>query len=354
MSIAKSDFGVNKEGKKVTKYTLKNNNGMEVSFLDLGAVITSIIVPDKNGVFEDVVLGFDDVSSYEVNKPSFGAPVGRYANRISGGSFKLNGREYKLDKNEGTTCLHSGYLRYNTLMYEAECEEGEYEDSISFTRVSPDGEQGFPGNLTLTVTYTLNDNDELMIEYFAVSDEDTVINLTNHSYFNIGHGGHKCNDVLNQEIKIEATQFTPINDILIPTGEILDVSGTALDFTEFKKIKDGIGAADKDYKTVTGYDHNFVLSKAQDGDIRKAGTVRDEESGRIMEVFTDEPGMQVYTAEILEADGGKEGMHYGNYAAVCFETQNYPNAVNTPGFPNAVLKAGEEFESVTVYKFSLM
>ena len=354
MSIVKSDFGVNKEGKKVTKYTLKNNNGMEVSFLDLGGVITNIVVPDKNGVFEDVVLGYDDVSSYEINGPSFGAPVGRYANRISNAGFKLNGKEYKLEKNEGDNCLHCGSVRFNQFMYEAECEEGESDDSISFTRVSPDGEQGFPGNLTLTITYTLNDNDELMIEYFGVCDEDTIINLTNHSYFNIGPGGHKCHDVFNQEVKIESTQFTPVNYKLIPTGEIKNVAGTGLDFTDFKKIKDGIGTADKDYKTVTGYDHNFVLSKNEDGDIRKAAEIRDTESGRVMEVFTDQPGMQLYTAETLEDNGGKEGVHYGNYAAACFETQNFPNAVNTPGFPDAVLKAGEEFESITVYKFSVI
>lgn len=351
MSIIKNKYGVNKNGKDVTKYTLKNNNGMKVSFIDLGATITNIIVPDKSGIFEDVVLGFDDVASYEVNSNFFGVFVGRVANRISGAKFVLNGKEYSLDQNDNTNCLHGGYQRYDYHMYDVECKEGTDGDSISFARLSPDGEQGFPGNLDLTITYTLNNNDELVISYHAVCDRDTVINFTNHSFFNLGKGGHKCHDVLEQEVQIDASCYTPVDDILIPTGEIKNLAGTALDFTEFKKIKDGIGMKDAEGRTVTGYDHNFVLNGDGGASVRRVAQFRAADSGRIMEVFTDQPGMQLYTAKTLDVDGGKDGIHYGNFGGACFETQNFPDSVNIDSFPDSVLRAGKEFESVTIYRF---
>ena len=213
MSIVKSKFGTSKDGHEVTKYTLKNKNGMEVSFIDLGAVITNIIVPDRDGVFEDIVSGYGEVAPYEVNMPSFGAPIGRYANRISGAKFVLNNKEYQLDQNDSTNCLHGGFLRYNCCMYSVKCEEFEEEDKIIFSRHSPDGEQGFPGNLDYSITYILDDDDELIIGYQAVCDSDTIVNFTNHSYFNLGKGGHKCPDVLNQEVQIESDYYTPVNDI---------------------------------------------------------------------------------------------------------------------------------------------
>ena len=352
MSIVKSDFGVNKNGDKVTKYTLKNKNGIQVSFIDIGAVITNIIVPDRDGVFEDIALGYDKPAPYEVNLPSFGAPIGRYSNRISNAKFMLNGKEYKLDANDNTNCLHGGKLRYNCCMYDVEYEEGEFEDKISFTRFSPDGEQGFPGNLTLTITYILDDDDELIINYYAVCDEDTIVNLTNHSYFNLGKGGHKCPDVLNQEVQIEADYYTPVNDVLVPSGEIKELAGTALDFREFKKLKDGIGKADAQGNIVTEYDYNFVLRKSNDDkEVRKVAQFRDTTTGRLLEVFTDQPGMQLYTAGTFDEDNCKDGMHYKNFCGACFETQNFPNAINTEGFPNAVLKAGDEYKSMTVFRF---
>lgn len=354
MSIIKNKYGISKTGADVTKYTLKNNNGMEVSFIDLGATITNIIVPDKDGVFEDVVLGFEDIASYEVNSTFFGVFVGRFANRISNAKFILNGKEYKLDQNDNTNCLHGGNSRYDYCMYTVECTEGMEEDSISFTRKSPDGEQGFPGNLDLTITYTLNDNDELVISYYAVCDKDTVVNFTNHSFFNLGKGGHKCKNVLEQEVQIDADCYTPVDDILIPTGEIKELAGTALDFKEFKKLKDGIGKKDAEGKTITGYDHNFVLNGNGDDGVRKVAQFKAADSGRIMEVFTDQPGMQLYTAETLDTDGGKDGMHYGNFGGACFETQNFPDAVNIEAFPDAVLRAGEEFKSTTVYRFKTL
>jgi len=356
MAITKSRYGINKNGHEVTKYTLKNSSGMEVSFIDMGAVITSIIVPDRNGVFEDIVLGYDGVAPYEVNKPSFGAPIGRYSNRISGAKFVLNGKEYRLDQNDGTNCLHGGYLRYNYCMYEVKYEEGSGEDRISFSRHSPDGEQGFPGNLDFRITYILDKDNRLYITYHAVCDQDTIINVTNHSYFNLGNGGHKCKDVLGQEVKIEADYYTPVNDILIPTGEIKEIAGTALDFREFKKLGDGIGQKDASGNSITGYDYNFVLredtgdSKSIDG-CRLAAQMRDTGTGRLMEVYTCEPGLQLYTAEDLDIEGCKDGMHYGNFCGACFESQNFPNSINTEGFPDTVLKAGEEFKSSTVFWF---
>lgn len=352
MSIKTEEFGLTKEGKKVTRYTLTNRQGASVSFLDLGAVIQSIVVPDREGKLEDVVLGYDTVEGYESNVPSFGAPVGRCANRISDGQFTLNGTVYPLEQNDDTNCLHGGYLRYNHLMYETECMQGMEEDSIAFSRLSPDGEQGFPGNLSLTITYTWSDACELMIEYHAVCDADTVLNLTNHSYFNIRSGGQSAGDVLPLEIQIVSEQYTPIGAKRLPTGEIRSVEGTAMDFREFHVLGSRIGEDDAAVKTVSGYDHNYLLSKQNKG-IMYAAAARDAESGRIMVVFTDMPGIQLYSAKELEETGGKGGITYGHFGGVCFETQQFPNGINEPNFPSPILKAGEEFESTTIYCFGI-
>lgn len=353
MSIEKEKFGVTKKGEEVTKYILKNKNGMEVALLDLGAVVTNIIVPDKNGVMEDVVLGYDTVADYEVNEPSFGAIVGRVANRISGASFTLNGVTYPLDKNDETNCLHGGVLRYNHLMYDTECAYGEDGDSITFSRLSPHMEQGFPGNLTVSVTYTLNDANELMIAYYAVCDEDTIINLTNHSYFNIGVKGHQCKNVLNQQLQVFSDTYTPTDVLGIPTGEFRPVKNTAMDFTEIRTIGERIGEPKEDESIVKGYDHNYVLEN-QLGEVKKAAVYSDRVSGRRVEVYTDFPGLQVYTADGLEDANGKNGTVYGNYSGICFETQNYPDAVHIAQFPTAVLKAGEEYERTAVFRFDTM
>lgn len=352
MSIVKSKFGTTKDGKEVTKFTMKNGKGMEVSLIDFGAAIVNLLVPDRDGVFDDVVLGYDTVSGYEVNGPNFGVPVGRFANRIANAKFSLNGKEYKVDANEGTNCLHGGFMRYNHRMYHTECQEAGGSDTIIFSRLSPDSEQGMPGNFEYSVTYTLTEDNELEVCYNAVSDADTLINMTQHAYFNLGKGGHKCKDIYSQEIQIEADYYTPVDDILIPTGEIKEVAGTALDFRKFKPVKQGLGAKTPDEVTVPEYDHNFVLRDKNDGEVSLAATFRAPDNGRMMEVFTDQPGIQLYTAGTVNEPGGKDGMTYGNFSGSCFETQNFPNAINTPDFPNCILKAGVEYESLTVFRFS--
>lgn len=353
MSINREKFGVTTDHQPVTKYTLKNQNGMEVSLLDLGAVICEIVVPDRKGNFENIVLGFDTVQDYEVNVPAFGAVLGRCANRISDGAFVLNGKKYQLEQNDNTNCLHGGTNRFEHFIYQAECEEGLEESSVSFTRLSKDMEQGFPGNLMVTVTYTLNDANELMLEYHAVSDEDTIINMTNHCYFNIGVGGHRCKSVLDHELQIFADAYTPVNDILVPTGEIRPVDSTALDFREPHKIGSRVGKATPDDHVVGGYDHNFVLNHPE-GEIGKAVVYCDHISGRFMEVFTDCPGLQVYSSVMLDEPNGREGIHYGSSQAICFESQNFPNAINTDSFPDPILRAGEEYQTTTVFRFGIL
>lgn len=352
MSIRKEVFGATKDGQTVTKYTMTNGQGASVSLLDLGAVIQQITVPDREGKLEDVALGYDTVAGYEVNVPSFGAVVGRCANRISDGQFTLGDTTYKLDQNDGTNCLHGGFHRFNYNMYDAECEPGAEEDSISFSRVSPDGEQGFPGNLMFTVSYTWNDANELLISYHAVSDADTILNVTNHCYFNISPGGEAAGSVLSQEVQVASDRYTPTGPLKYPTGEIKEVTGTPMDLREFCSLEERIGEEDPANGTIFNYDHNYLVD-TEPGNIVYAGAARDPKNGRLLEVFTDMPGVQLYTARELQEANGKHGRTYGPCAGLCFEAQQYPNGINEPNFPSPVLRAGEEFESVTVYRFSV-
>ena len=352
MSIIREKIGITKNGETVTKYTMVNRDGMHVSVLDLGAVITEITVPDKDGNKQDIVLGYDTVAEYEVNAPGFGAVMGRCANRISGAEYTLNGKTYTLQKNDGENCLHGGYNRFEHFMYQAECIEDIECDSIVFSRVSKDMEQGFPGNLNYSITYTWNDANELMLEYQAVSDQDTVINMTNHCYFNLGIEEYRSGSVLDQEMQIFANAYTPVGAGLIPTGEIRSVEGTAQDFRKMHKIGDKISKASADDSTVAGYDHNFVLNKGEE-DIRLAARYIDRESKRTMEVFTDCPGLQVYSSDQLD-DMGKNNTYFGPFSGMCFESQNFPNAINQEGFPSPILRAGETYERTTVYRFGIL
>lgn len=350
MNITQKSFGTTEKGEQATLYTITNSNGMKVSFTDYGANIVGVYVPDSNGKAVDVTLGYDTLAGFEHNSSGFGSFIGRHANRIGGASFELNGKVYELDKNDGENNLHGGFTGYNFMMYETEIYEDDDVVSVEFSRLSPHMEQGFPGNLDLTVTYSLTEANELVLEYLAVSDRDTIVNLTNHTYFNLA--GHKSGSALDQKVWIKANQFTPTDANLIPTGELRDVAGTPMDFRTLKSLGQDIDADYEPLKIAGGYDHNYVLD-TNGTEVEKVAELIDEKSGRKMEVFTDLPGMQLYTGNFLKPeDNCKEHASYNKMDGICFETQYFPNSCNIKSFPSCVLKAGEEFEAVTIYKFS--
>jgi len=350
MKIAQKSFGRTASGEEATLYTLTNSNGMKVSLTDFGANIVSIIVKDVKGNAVDVNLGFSNIAGYEENPPGFGSFIGRHANRIAGAKFELNGKAYELDKNDGVNNLHGGYIGYNKVMYETEIYEDDDIASVEFSRLSPHMEQGFPGNLDVTVTYSLTDSNELVIEYLAVSDRDTIVNLTNHSYINLA--GHNAGTIDAHKVWINAKQFTPTTTDLIPTGELRDVTGTPMDFRTLKAIGQDINADYEPLKIAGGYDHNYVLDICCT-EVEKVAELIEEKSGRKMEVFTDLPGLQLYTGNFLgPVNNSKDGAIYGKRSGICFETQFFPNSCNTPSFPSCMLKAGKEFDTVTIYKFS--
>lgn len=347
MNVVTSDFGKTKDGRDAHLYTIKNRNGMSLVVSDYGAVIKSIIVPAKNGKNIDVVLGYDSLAGYENDKDSIGAFLGRNANRIKDARFTIDGKTYELEKNDGNNNLHSGSTRSNHLMYEAETMEDVDMASVEFSRLFPDMEQGYPGDCDITVTYSLTEENEVIIEYFAVSNKDTIVNLTNHSYFNLNGGG----TVLDHKVKIYADSYTVAGSDLVPTGEIASVAGTPLDFREEKTIGRDIKTDFKPLLDAKGYDQNFVLRKENDDEAELCAECTGDKSGIKMEVFTDRPGMQLYSGNFLEGLKGRNGVTYHNFDAACFETQLFPNAINEPKFRSSLLKAGKEFESTTIYKF---
>lgn len=355
MQIEQQFFGKTSAGEEALLYTVTNKNGMSVSFTDFGAIIVKVMVPDRLGKLEDVVLGYDNLSPYEQNSPGYGSFIGRNANRIRKASFHLENKTYDLEKNDGQNNLHSGAISYNKYMYKTKVVSKEDFASIEFSRVSPDMEQGFPGDLKVSVTYTLTDKNELILNYHAVSDQDTVVNLTNHSYFNLA--GHGSGTVLNQKVKILADLFTPTDDELIPTGELRNVSGTPMDFRILKPLGQDIFKEYKPLKQAGGYDHNYVLdtfNAHQNNTVEKVAELMDEKSGRVMEVYTDMPGIHMYTGNFITGtETGKEGIVYEKHGGVCFETQYYPNSCNIPEFPSCILKAGELYEHCTIFKFSV-
>lgn len=344
VSVKTEKFGVTKEGEEVTLFTLENKNGMRVDLIDFGANVVRLFVPDQNGKLDDVVLGFDDVAGYEENGCFFGSLIGRHGNRIGNAEFELNGVTYKLEKNDGANNLHGGTPGYNKVMYQAETTE----NSVSFSRTSPDMEQGYPGNLELCVTYALTDDNELKISYQAKSDQDTLCNMTNHSYFNLK--GHDGGTITDHKVWIRANGFTETSEDLIPNGNIIDVAGTPMDFRAEKTIAQDIEADYEPLKVAGGYDHNFVLEK-EAGKMEKVAELSEETTGRRMEVYTDLPGMQLYTGNSIVKENGKNGTEYTKRMGVCFETQFFPNSINVPAFESCVLKAGDTFTSSTVYRF---
>lgn len=349
MGIRKESFGMTKEGFAASLFTLENGNGTVVKVSDFGAVIVSIETKDREGKLDDIVLGYADVSGYETNGPGFGALIGRHANRIGKAEFELNGKQYILEKNDGNNNLHSGQNGYQKRLWESETADSSLGTAIRFSLNSPDGDQGFPGNLSVAVTYTLTEDDSLILDYEAVSDADTVVNLTNHSYFNLS--GHASGDVLRQRVWIDADYYTEADAESIPTGKILPVAGTPMDFNKPKAIGQEI---DSDYEATAfghGYDHNWVL-KTGDGEVCLVAGMEDDATGRGLEVYTDLPGVQFYTGNFLNGtEKGKGGVLYNRRAGACFETQFYPDSVHHGNFPSPVLKAGEEFKSQTVFRF---
>jgi aldose 1-epimerase len=342
-----SDFGKTADGTPVREYTLTNAKGVVAKLISRGATLTEWHVPDKNGQLADVVFGFDDIAGYESPANGyFGCTTGRVANRIANGKFSIDGREYSVPVNDGPNALHGGVKRsLDKVVWQGEPFENESGQGVVFTYTSPDGEEGYPGNLAIKVTYTLTDNNEVRIDYEATTDKATPVNLTNHSYFNLaGAGAPTIND---HELKIAADRYTPVDETLIPTGEIAPVAGTPLDFREFHTIGGRIEQLND--KPGKGYDHNFVLNN-QDGDLALAAVVREPKSGRVLRVFTTEPGVQFYGGNFLNGAAGKDGKKYNHRSGFCLETQHYPDSVNQPQFPSVVLRPGEKYTHTCVYQ----
>ena len=344
-SITKSAFGNMPDGTPVDLYTLTNADGLVCKVITYGAAITELHVPDRTGKMGDVVLGFDNLKQYLTESPCFGSVVGRVANRIAKGRFTVDGKEYTLAINNGPNTLHGGLVGFDKIVWQAEAIEGPHGPSVVFTHVSPDGNEGFPGTLSVRMTYTLTNGDEVRFDYEATTDKTTPVNLTNHSYFNLAGKG----DVRDQVLQIKASKFTPGDDGLIPTGVIADVAGGPLDFTQAKPIGRDIR---KVPGKTNGYDHNYVIDGGGKN-LVLAARVYDPATGRSLEVSTDQPGVQLYTANGLNGKiVGKYGWAYGPYAGFCLETQHYPDSVNQPGFPSTLLRPGEKFKSTTIYRFS--
>jgi len=347
MSIVVKDYGMTKDGEQIRQYILENANGMKAVVLNYGAVTAELHVPDKDGKLRDVVWGYDSLAGYEVNGPSLGATVGRNANRIGKAEVTIGGKTYELQKNDGGNNLHSGVPAYNKRVWKAVIAD---DNKVEFSLHSPDGDQGFPGNADLTVSYTLSDDNTFLISYRGTADQDTIFNLTNHSYFNLD--GQESDSVLDQIVWIDADAFTPGTAELIPTGEIRSLDGTPLDFRTPTRLGDRVDDAYEPLKLAGGYDHNYVMKQA--GEYTLCGSLESLESGIRMEVYTDTPGLQLYSANFLEDEkGGKCGRVYGKRSAVCFEAQYFPDAVHHDNFKSTIVKAGEVYESRTGYKFSV-
>lgn len=328
-------------------FTLTGPGGLEARITNYGGIIVSLSAPDRTGRLADVVLGLDDLAGYIAGHPFFGALAGRYANRIARGKFSLNGVEYSLARNNGENHLHGGIRGFDKAVWSV---RDVSRQRLQLSYWSEDGEEGYPGNLSVTVVYALTDQNELRIDYTAATDKDTVVNLTNHSYFNLAGQGQ--GDILGTELKLFADQFTPVDEKLIPTGELRDVEGTPFDFRIPTAIGARIGQDDRQLRFAGGYDHNFVL-RGGGGSLAMAASVLDPGSGRMMEVLTTEPGVQLYTANSFDGTRrGKAGSTYSRRSGFCLETQHFPDSPNQPHFPSTVLKAGGQYASTTVYRFN--
>lgn len=349
--IERSVFGHSPDGQEADLFVLTNKTGVQASITNFGATLVALKVSDRRGIFGDVVLGYDSFDGYFSDSAYFGATIGRYANRIAHGKFSLDGAAYTLAKNNGENSLHGGVKGFNKVFWQAKEIAAADGPALQLQYTSKDGEEGYPGNLAVTVVYTLTNRNELKIDYTATTDKTTVLNLTNHSYFNLA--GPAGGDILHHELMINAAQFTPVDSTLIPTGELREVKGTPFDFERLTPVGARIEQNDEQLRFGKGYDHNWVLTAGKSGDLRLAARVFEPTTGRLMVVWTTEPGLQFYSGNFLDGSiHGKGGRAYQRRSGLCLETQHFPDSPNHPNFPSTVLKPGQEFHSTTVYKFS--
>ncbi len=348
--IKKEPFGKTPEGAPIDLYRLTNDNGMEVAITNFGGFVVNVKVPDRHGKPADVVLGYDTLEGYTKGTSHFGGIIGRYGNRIAQGKFSLDGRTYSLAKNNGPNHLHGGIKGFDKVVWEGREISSREGPAVELRYLSKDGEEGYPGNLNVRVVYTLTGKNELKIAYEATTDKVTVVNLTNHSYFNLAGEGN--GDILNHQLRIHAGRFTPVDATLIPTGELRSVKGTPFDFTKPERIGARIDNPDEQLKNGHGYDHNFVLNSGGKR-LALAAEVYEASSGRAMEVWTTEPGLQFYSGNFLDGSiHGKGGKAYQRRYGFCLETQHFPDSPNHPQFPSTVLKPGARYHTNTIYRFS--
>ena len=346
-SISEAEFGTMPDGTKISIFTLTNSNGIEAKIINFGGVITSVKTPGKNGEFTNIVYGFDTLQPYLDGTPYFGALIGRYGNRIGNAKFELNGESYQLDVNDGNNHLHGGSIGFDKRVWTASPFSNADSVGLKLKLVSKDGDQGYPGTLTTNVTYTLNNKDELITEYSATTDKPTIVNLTQHSYFNLAGSG----DILSHLLEIDADQITPVDDTLITTGELRSVEGTPFDFRTAKPIGQDIDSDNQQLQYGGGYDHNFVLNKSQPGKFEMAARLTDPSSGRVLEVWTEEPGIQFYSGNFLDGSLKSNGRTYTYRSALCLEPQHYPDSPNHDNFPSVVLNPGETYSTLMSFKF---
>ena len=350
VNIDKKPFGVTKDGIDINQYILKNSNGMQISVINYGGIITSWKAKDRDGSYEDIVLGFDNLSDYESSSPYFGALIGRYGNRIKEGKFTLDGVDYTLEVNNGENHLHGGVKGFDKVIWEVEKEVKESSASLILRHMSTDMEEGYPGNLDVKVIYTLTNDDELKVRYEAETDKKTIVNLTQHSYFNLS--ANLSRDILAHQITIDADSFLPVDKTLFPSGELRDVEGTPFDFRKPKRVGDDIN---EDYTQLTlgnGYDHCWVLNNQNEG-VRFVASAYDTLSGRSLEIFSDQPGIQFYSGNFLDGTlKSKDGGNYEFRSGFCLETQHYPNSPNQESFPSVILNPGEKYNTETIFRFS--
>jgi aldose 1-epimerase len=348
--VTKAEFGKLADGTAVDIYTLKNEKGMEARIITYGGIVVSLTAPDRSGKYEDVVLGYDHLDGYATNNPYFGCLVGRYGNRIGKGTFTLDGKSYTLAKNNGENHLHGGLKGFDKVVWTAKPIDSHTDPALELTYVSKDGEEGYPGTLTVKAVYTVTADNALKVEFSATTDKTTVCNLTHHSYFNLANAGK--GDILGHEMMINADKTTPVDSGLIPTGELKPVEGSPLDFRKSTAIGARIGADDEQLKFGGGYDHNWVINKTGSGVAHQA-TVYEPTTGRVMEVHSTEPGLQFYSGNFLDGTiHGKGGTVYKHRTGFCLEPQGFPDSPNKPSFPSTTLKPGDTYKNTIIYKFS--